>query len=369
MITLESTPLFRNLPPEELAFLCFRTVEMSFAPGQEIFREGDASGGVFLVQRGEVQISALVAAGSRRVLSQVPPGEIFGEMGLLDDQPRSACATAAVETAVLHVSRPAMEEVLQRSPALALSLAREIATRLRDFNRRYLDEVLQAERIALVGRFAASIIHDIKNPLAIISFSAEMASRPEATPEHRKRSEARILKEVDRLNTMVTEILEFTRGTPSPLAFETVDYGFFLKAVVEEFQVDLERRGIQLCVAGELPALDLSLDAPRLGRVFQNLFGNAADALPQGGRIQVRAWLEGDLLHTEVQDSGPGIPPEIADRLFEAFATHGKNKGTGLGLSIARRIVEDHGGSITARNVPEGGACFTILLPLKRLRG
>lgn len=369
MITLESTHLFRHLPPEELAFIRFRTVEMTFAPGQEIFREGDASGGVFLVQRGEVQISALVAAGSRRVLSLVPPGEIFGEMGLLDDQPRSACATAAVETTVLHVSRPAMEEVLQRSPALALSLAREIATRLRDFNRRYLDEVLQAERIALVGRFAASIVHDIKSPLAIISFSAEMASRPDATPEHRKRSEVRILKEVDRLNSMVTEILEFTRGTPSPLAFESVDYGFFLKAVVEEFQADLERRSIHLSLEGELPAVAISLDAPRLGRVFQNLFGNAADALPQGGHIQVRVLREADHLSTEVQDDGPGIPREIADRLFEAFATHGKSKGTGLGLAIARRIVEDHGGSITARNVPEGGACFTILIPFKRMRG
>jgi len=111
----------------------------------------------------------------------------------------------------------------------------------------------------------------------------------------------------------------------------------------------------------------LPLDPKRLRRVFYNLIYNATDALSNGGKIIVRIFPAENELITEVEDTGPGIAPEIADQLFQAFATFGKAHGTGLGLSICKKIVEDHHGRIWARNEPGRGAIFSVALPLTQI--
>src|SRR5262245_7037424 len=105
--------------------------------------------------------------------------------------------------------------MVERSPALALEMLREISQRLREFNRRYIEEVIQTERLAIVGRFARSIVHDLKNPLNIISLTSEISAMDRADLESRKNSHATIRKQVERINDMVSEILEFTQGTPA----------------------------------------------------------------------------------------------------------------------------------------------------------
>jgi signal transduction histidine kinase len=106
----------------------------------------------------------------------------------------------------------------------------------------------------------------------------------------------------------------------------------------------------------------VSLDAGQFGTVLVNLMLNALDAMPRGGDLRVEVEADGRECRLRVRDTGPGIAPEIAGRLFTPFAST-KPTGTGLGLSLSRRIVEEHGGTITAANGPEGGACFTITLP------
>ena len=110
--------------------------------------------------------------------------------------------------------------------------------------------------------------------------------------------------------------------------------------------------------------MTLNLDAKRLRRVFYNLMHNAADAMADKGALTLSFKQTDRELITELADTGPGIAPEILPRLFQPFATHGKAHGSGLGLAICKKIVEDHGGSITARNNPAGGAVFSFSLPL-----
>ena len=109
-----------------------------------------------------------------------------------------------------------------------------------------------------------------------------------------------------------------------------------------------------------------ALDARRLSRVFYNLCSNAMDFMPNGGKIFLRFQADENEIVTEIEDTGPGIAPEVADRLFQNFVTFGKSHGTGLGLSICKKIVEDHGGRIWVRNEPGHGAIFCFALPLAK---
>jgi len=114
----------------------------------------------------------------------------------------------------------------------------------------------------------------------------------------------------------------------------------------------------------EPPAVAVKLNPKRIRRLFLNLVHNATDAMPNGGKIFLRFRATPSIVITEVEDTGPGIPPEISGQLFEAFVTFGKKHGTGLGLSICKKILEDHRGYITTRNEAGRGAIFEFGLPL-----
>ena len=364
MVALESLNLFRNLAHDELQILRSITQKRKIAAGGEIFREGDTGDGVYFVKSGLVAISCLVGGNTRRVLSQLGPGEIFGEMAVIEHRPRSATATAAVDTDVYFLPRGEMLSLIQRSPLLAFSLLQHISRRLRDFDQRYLQEVVQAERLAVVGNFARSIVHDLKNPLAIISLSAQMADRPDARPEARSQAQTRIRKMVDRIGDLVGDILIFTEGKRTDVDAKPTNYHTYVLDLITDLRAEAELKDARVQLLNEPPPVLVQFNPRRLNRVWYNLVHNAADMMPAGGVIYLRFKSDGKEIITEIEDTGPGIAPEIADKLFEAFATFGKAQGTGLGLSICKKIIEDHRGRIWARNEPGRGAVFAFALPL-----
>ncbi len=363
MATLETIPLFRHLNRAELQALRQITQERRFAAGQEIFCEGAPGDGVYFVKAGLVEISA--GTGTRRVFSRLGPGEFFGEMAVIEHRPRSATASAAQATEVFFLPRGEMLAFIERSPALAFALLQQISHRLREFNQLHLREVLEAERLAVVGRFARGIIHDLKNPLTMISLSAENFSNPNLNPEIRSQIQARIQRQVQRVNDLVTDILYFTEGR-SRADIRPNDFRAFVHELAAEWQNDVAAKSIRLVLENEPPAGLLSFDARLLDRVFQNLVHNAKDFSDEGGAIFLRFKTGGGEILTEVEDTGTGIAPEIADKLFQPFTTHGKTHGTGLGLSICKKIIEDHGGKIFVRSEPGRGAIFCFTLPLAK---
>jgi len=364
MVTLETSKLFRTLDPTEKSALRQIAQERTCPAGQAIFKEGDSGDGVYVVKEGQVEISVAISPNVRRVFTELGPGEIFGEMAVLELKARSATVTAVKDTVVYFIPRAELLAMVERSSALSLSLLREISHRLREFNIRYIQETLQAERMAVVGRFARSIIHDLKNPLSIISITAELSGMPNAPADLRAQTHTRIRKQVDRISEMISEILDFTNGSTVETIRASFNYAEFVLPVLEEIRADTELKNVKLELQNQPPAVQLPLDPKRLRRVFFNLIGNATDAMPEGGKILVRFHTEGPNIITEIEDTGPGIAPEIADKLFEAFATYGKAHGSGLGLSICKKIVEEHRGRIWVKNEPGRGAVFVFALPL-----
>lgn len=363
---LETVNLFRNLAPDELKALRSIAMERHLAAGRDFFREGDAGDGVYVVKEGLVEISALVGREARRVFSQLGPGEIFGEMAVVEQLPRSATVTAVKATTVFFIPRGEMLRLLQRSPALSFNVLQEISHRLREFDQFHLREVVQAERLAAVGNFARSVIHDLKTPLTIIGLAAEIVCQDDATPERRALSQERIRKQIGRINDMVGDILEFTRSRHSEAALSPLNYSEFILELLPDLRAEAEPKDILIELSNQPPAVKLMLDAPRLRRVFFNLVHNAADVMSSGGKIFVRFHSSKKEIVTEIEDTGPGIAPQIVDKLFQAFASFGKTHGTGLGLSICKKIIEDHKGRIWTVNEAGRGAIFCFSLPLAK---
>ena len=365
MAGFEQSRLFSTLTAAELQAIRASLVERTFPPNQQVFKEGDPGDGLYIIGEGLVQISALVGEGDRRVLGRLGPGDFFGEMAVLDNEPRSGTATTEQNALLYFIPRDSLRSMLETSPRLALRLVREFSLRMREFNRRYIQESIQAERLTMVGRFARSIVHDFKNPLNIIGLSAELVQMEKATPEMRRKASDRIRRQVERLSGMISELLEFTRGSQQAIVPEHISYRQFVRSIVEELGPEIEDKRVTLVLRNEPGEQEVLMDQKRLHHVFTNLVNNAIDVMPNGGKIYFSFEMNANDVVTHVEDSGPGISPEILPRLFETFATFGKPNGTGLGLSICKRIVEDHKGWIRASSEPGRGAVFSFSLPLK----
>lgn len=364
MTTLETIPLFRLLNSNELQALRSITQERQFTAGQKIFQAGAPGDGVYFVKSGLVEISA--GNGEGHVFSRLGPGEIFGEMAIIEHRPRSAAAKAAVQTQVFFLPRGEMLTFIERSPALAFAMLQQISRRLREFNQFHIQQLVQAEALAVIGRFAQGIVHDLKNPLSIISLSAEMFDMPGVSPEVRAKAQFRIRRQVERVSDMVGDILVFTRNASTETELRPGDYRAFVQELIGDLRAEAELKNAQIEMENLPPAVQVRFDPRRLGRVFFNLVNNATDAMPSGGNIFLRFQSNDREVITEIEDSGTGIAAEVADKLFQPFATHGKEQGTGLGLSICKKIIEDHGGKIAVRSAPGRGAVFSFTLPLSK---
>jgi signal transduction histidine kinase len=337
-----------------------------FRAGETIFAAGDVGNGLYVIESGRVQIAAMVDRTESRPLAIIGPGDFFGEMAVLDDAPRSAAAIAETDTKAFYLSRDELLQLLTRHPGLALTLIREFSARMRAVNKKYLDETIQSERLALVGRSAQTIVHDFKNPLIVIGLAAEVAGGTATPPMVRQKARDSISRQVDRMTQMLNELIEFARPTGRQPAMSVVIFAPYLNGLITEIQGEIAARHVTIVLANPPPEIEVSIEPNRLARVFYNLVNNAVEAMPMGGRITLHFLVGEGELRVDVSDTGSGVAPEIVDTLFEPFATHGKTQGTGLGLSICKRIVEDHGGRIWVHDESSKGATFSLTLPLPK---
>jgi signal transduction histidine kinase len=223
-------------------------------------------------------------------------------------------------------------------------------------------ELLRRERLAAIGQMAGSIVHDLRNPLATISTAAEILNRNGLAPEQRRTLLESQLHSVQRMHSMLRELLDFTRGSYD-FKLERHSLATLVERSVQGISSHALRPGIR--IENQIsPDLFVKADAEHLRRVFENLLANSVQAMPGGGLVSIGAVKLDGKAHIDVTDNGPGVPIEIRERLFEPFVSHGKLGGTGLGLAIAQSIVEAHGGTISLKATDAPGADFCIILPL-----
>lgn len=298
---------------------------------------------------------------SEGALLETPGGN--GDGALLPLRAR----TGLVGTLVLTLRARRRREPFQPSEARLLwLLACRSALALE--NHLYLAELVASERVAALGTMASMLAHDFRGPLTVIRGYAELLAEGGSGADQVRERATLIVKMIDRLERMTAETLDFARGAGRlarrPLAI--VEF-------VEDLARGLERElpGLQVATAAPVPAdARADLDADKVRRAIGNIAANARDAMGGRGRLHLNVTLATaepageDRLVIELADEGPGVPPDIRDRLFEPFVTRGKKGGTGLGLAVARRFVEEHGGTVEL--LAEGpGARFRVTLPVR----
>jgi signal transduction histidine kinase len=264
----------------------------------------------------------------------------------------------------------ALLSAMANQAAVAIRLARlyeDLQTRNRELGealrelQEMQDELIRAERLSVVGRMAASIIHDLKNPMTAIQGYAALLGRDDIEPEARQRFSRIITRSVDTFVEMTQEILDYSRGGGALQRSQVLVDGF-IKDLCVFIERDFSESGLALQC--ELDYTDLVLmDETKMRRVLYNIASNARDAMATGGCLTITTACSNGIVEFRLSDTGPGIPPEIEDTLFEPFVTFGKATGTGLGLAIAKKTVEDHGGSIAVDSRPGEGATFIIRMP------
>jgi signal transduction histidine kinase len=269
-------------------------------------------------------------------------------------RPLRALADGA-RTVAREGSGPRADE--ERGPDEARDLARSLNAML-DALRVAEEERLRRERLAVLGEFAAGVAHEVRNPLASMRMTLQLLGeglRGKDAEDLRV-----VLDEVRRLEGSVEDLLLYAAGSPR-LAREPVD----LAATAREAARVLDRQATHLGVAVEVEEAAgtprVEGDAARLRTCATNLLLNAVQASPRGGKVRARVGAAGAGAVLEVADEGPGIPPEVGDRIYEPFFT-GRPGGTGLGLAVTRRIAEAHGGSLTFRS-GAGGTVFRLEVP------
>lgn len=335
-----------------------------YRAGDVLFEEGDPGDGLYAILDGLVRISAFVSQSNKHALREFATGDFFGEMAIINNAPRSASATVQCDSRLMFVSCEQVTELMEQSPPLVFALLHAFSHRMRETNSHFVQEMLEAERLSLMGRFARSIVHDLKNPLSVIALGADAAASERASPELRQKAKKRIHQQVERLTHMLNELLRVSEGSTQH-ALEPANFAAYFAEVIDQTRDELENKKVVVEVQTEVPALVMPLNTRRLDHVFFNLFNNAADFMPDGGRIMVRFEQNPREICVEVEDTGPGFKPGIVSKLFTPFFTDGKPTGTGLGLSICKNIVEDHGGRIWPKEVAGCGGVFCFTLPVK----
>ena len=222
------------------------------------------------------------------------------------------------------------------------------------------EERIRREQITAIGRLAASVAHDLRNPLSAIVGGSEMLAEFELPPDEKKKTVLHMHQAAKRMQSLLAELSQVARTKPGQAT--RCDLEDVITAAVESQEMKAAEQDVALRVKIE-PGLMVQCERSRVERVFVNLIANALEVMPEGGEIQIEGRRSGSSAVVDVRDSGPGVPGEIRARMFQPFVTAGKKNGLGLGLALARQTMADQQGDLELLPADKG-AHFQVTLPL-----
>ncbi len=377
---------FTGISHDELEKISSLMERRLYAEGETLIRESAIATKFFVLIKGRLDVVKSIEGGSNEVLNTITQsGELFGEMALVEDKPRSAGIIARDDSEVLVVQKEGFLDLVNHFPQFTLEVAKSISHYLRrtdstligalEAKNRELEGIIaelketrQAlvdnERLSIIGKMAATILHDLKNPMTTIAGFAQLLGLKEMPYEEVVKYTNIIAQQVKQFNLLAQELLAFARGGAT-LQLQTLSFPDCMEEALTGIHFNLAQQKMDLVVDFKDNAL-VNIDPNRFYRVFENLANNAVDAMEEGGVLTLSSYLNQNYLVMDISDTGHGMESAIQDKVFNEFFTFKKHKGTGLGLAIVKSIVTDHQGEISVRSELEKGTTFTIKLPIKK---
>jgi two-component system sensor histidine kinase HydH len=231
--------------------------------------------------------------------------------------------------------------------------------------RRLQGEIRRKEKLAAIGGLAAGVAHEIRNPLSSIKGIASYFKNKFDENSDDEEMAGVMIEEVERLNRVISELLEFAR--PTDLKRKTTDLTSLIKHSVRLIEKEASDKNIEIKLDLSQQPLSAEIDSDRFSQCLLNLYLNSIQAMEKDGKLSIRDSLTDDnLIVIEIRDTGPGIRAENLNKIFDPYYTT-KTKGTGLGLAIVHKIIDAHNGDIRVRSVPGQGTAFIISLPAKKI--
>lgn len=385
------SPLLRLLSAVDRDLLNTLLTEHHFERGDVICAEGEPGDAMYLIRSGQV----VVIKGeidSPTVLGYRGPGEIIGEMALLEGQPRSATNIAVDRTRLLKIDRAGFQELVSVNPAIGMTIMSTLSARLRiaddvrataiEGGKRLVKQVtrLQTEKEHLLElqrvrqETSDLVVHDLRNPLGIIYGALNMLEMvlPEDVLEDNRELVTLATTASERMQRLVDSLLDVAKLETGemPLALARLNLSPILEDAAHRQGITAQSRNVSIRVdaADDLPPI--LIDTEKIERVIANLLDNALKFTPNNHTIVIVAKRDNDVIIVSVIDGGPGIPEEERERIFERFTqvagSSPSRRGFGLGLTFCRLTVEAHGGEIWVEPGANGvGSRFAFTLPVK----
>jgi len=231
--------------------------------------------------------------------------------------------------------------------------------------RRLQDEIRRNEKLAAIGGLAAGVAHEIRNPLSSIKGIATYFENKFEKDSGDQEMAGVMADEVDRLNRVITELLEFAR--PTDLKLKETEVNSLIAHSVRLIEKEAAIKNISIKLDLSQQPLSAEIDADRFSQCLLNLYLNSLQAMEKGGQLHIKDYLKnGNVIGIEIRDTGTGIGAENLNKIFDPYYTT-KTKGTGLGLAIVYKIIEAHNGNVKVRSVPGQGTTFSIDIPAKNM--
>jgi signal transduction histidine kinase len=267
---------------------------------------------------------------------------------------------AALDLAAEQVSRQNYSYRLQVTTRDELGRLANAFNRMCESLQKAERDLIRQERLSTVSRLSSSLVHDLRNPLAVIYASSEMLSETDYSPAQVKRLGTNIFRAVAQIRFMLEDLVNSSRGHPG--AAEACPLADIVRSAWEYVGTRAEKAGVTVEIA--VPEeCTVAVDRHRIERVFMNLFLNAIEAMTAGGAVTVTAECGQSGVRVELQDTGPGIDPQVLPNLFEPLTSGTKKGGMGLGLALSRQTVIENGGDMGVDPAVRNGARFWLRLP------
>ncbi len=336
----------------------------------ELHRCGQGSNGgrlTLLLSEGEGFVGCAMEADGVIDLDQLKPAQI-AELARAEQMarlPRAGLALPLEEDGQVLGALAAFdpldrsERITQEDRKLLSLVSKQVARVLAE--RRARDQAERDDRLSAIGSALAGVLHDFRTPMTVASGAVQMLKREDDATERAHLADD-VLQQLDRMMQMTREVLAFARGETELLPHK-VQLGDFSKEIEELTRQIMIGSHVQVTLQCHDRGL-ARLDTQKILRVVQNIARNAREALAgrTDGRMSIELKADGTQLVLTFADNGPGASDEIRHRMFQAFATHGKSDGTGLGLALVKQVAEAHGGQVSYRDTPGGGATFEVRL-------